>query len=484
MSECSSNITLASEIIDEDGLFIDIEDLTPCTTYNVKIVPHIGDHGWLGDPLALEITTEQYLEPPLQDSVYVEPWGPYSPVSISWENTSCAESYEIFFQDTMDPKSYFYLTTEGDSIEVDSQETNSCTEYEFQISAVAGKNRSVDATTGHFFVGPTKMSMEEFKPSMEVAVSSVEMTIPNSRSLKCIDQFSITICTPDGICPVNEVLDSNADDEETFPFSAEGLSSATDYTVSISLVYDGEILHTYQEDISTPMDLYGVELLASLEGDLVYLEWQEVYGADEYEIGQQYGAAETPAEMMVTTTGFMETTQAMCSTATYTLTVKRQGQADKTVIYSDEVTTYLNDTEPFMASNLNIDHEESTTTLTWDHPGSCIDHYVIILNDKAVDEHGMTAGDSHVSISLDNLENCKEYKLKIVPVFTSGERWEAEPEIQQEFKRLDDKKCVIPKVTRQAVKALKRGSGSSSLSPPLISLFLISVLARYLGAQL
>jgi len=483
MIECSSNITLASEIIDEDGLFVDIEDLTPCTTYNVEIVPHIGDHGWLGDPLALEITTEQYLEPPVQDSVYVEPWGPYSPVSMSWENTSCAESYQIYFQDTMDQESYFYLTAEGDSIEVDSPETNSCTEYEFQIFAVAGENRSIDSTTGHFFVGPTKLSMEEFKPDIEVAVSSVEMTIPNSKSLKCIDQFSITICTPDE-CPVNEDINANADDEESFPFSAEGLSSATDYTVSISLVYGGETLHTYEEDISTPMDLYGVELAASAEGDLVYLEWEEVYGADEYEIGQLYGAADTSTEVMVTTTGNMETTQAMCSSATYSLTVKRQGQADKTIIYSDEVTTYSNDTEPFMASSLNIDHEESTTTLTWDHLGSCIDHYVIILNDKAVDEHGMTAGDSQVSVSLDNLENCKEYKLKIVPVFTSGERWEAEPEIQQEFKRLDDKKCVIPKVTRQAVKALKRGSGSSSLSSPLISLFLISVIARYLGAQL
>eukprot|EP00090_Calanus_glacialis_P005802 TRINITY_DN14506_c0_g1_i1.p1 TRINITY_DN14506_c0_g1~~TRINITY_DN14506_c0_g1_i1.p1 ORF type:complete len:880 (-),score=197.62 TRINITY_DN14506_c0_g1_i1:108-2723(-) len=485
MMECSSNITLASEIIDDDGLFLDIEDLTPCTTYNVEIVPHIGDHGWLGDPLALEITTEQYLEPPSQDSVYVEAWSPHSPVRISWENTSCAESYEIFFEDTMAEESYFYFYPESENIEFDSPERNSCTEYEFQIVAVAGENRSEDSTTGHFFVGPTKLSLEQFKPNIEmVDISSVNMTIPNSRALKCIDEFSITICTPDGNCPVNEVIDMNADDEENFPFNAEGLTSATDYTVSIYMVYEGETLHTFTDDISTPMDLYGVNLTASLEGDLVYLEWQEVYGADEYEIGQQYGAADTPPEVMVTTTGVMETTQAMCSTATYTLTVKHQGQADKTVIYSDEVTTYLNDTEPFMASNLNIDHEENNTTLTWDHLGSCIDHYVIILNDKAVVEHPMTEGDSHVSVSLDNVENCKEYKLKIVPVFTSGEKWEAEPEIQQEFKRLDDKKCVIPKVTRQAVKALKRGSGSSSLSSSLVSLFLISVIVRYLGAQL
>eukprot|EP00091_Calanus_sinicus_P023905 TRINITY_DN8312_c0_g1_i1.p1 TRINITY_DN8312_c0_g1~~TRINITY_DN8312_c0_g1_i1.p1 ORF type:complete len:277 (-),score=47.03 TRINITY_DN8312_c0_g1_i1:114-944(-) len=275
----------------------------------------------------------------------------------------------------------------------------------------------------------------------------------------------------------------NDADGETLSLYSSGSASATDYTVSINLMYNGATLHTYTEDISTPMDLYGVNLTASLEGDLVYLEWQEVYGADEYEIGQQYGAAETPPEVLGTTAEFMETTQAMCSSATYTLTVKRQGQADKTVIYSDEVTTFLNDTEPFMASNLNIDHEESTTTLTWDHLGTCINHYVVILNDKAVKEHLMFGGDSHVSVSLDNLENCKEYKLKIVPVFTGGEAWEAEPEIQQEFKRLDDKKCVVPKVTRQAVKAMKM-SGSSSLSSSLFSVFLISALTRYLGARL
>jgi len=485
MVECSSNITLASDIMDEDGLFLDLEDLTPCTSYNIEVVPHIGDHAWQGTPLLLEVTTEQYLEPPPQDSLQVSEWSPDTPVRISWDNTSCAETYEVFFEDTMDQESYFYRTAEGDSIEFDSPERNSCTEYEFQIVAIAGENRSEDSTVGHFFVGPTVTDLLNFEPEVMVGISSVDMTIPNSKALKCIDQYHIQICDHEGLCPVNEIIETNADDEETFPFSSQDLISATEYTVSLSLVYAEETLHTFQKEITTQMDLEGVELQTSPEEDLVYLEWQEVYGADKYEIGIQYGADGSP-EAMETSDNYTQITQRMCSKATYSLRAMRQGEADPTIIYSEEVTTFLNDTEPYMASNLVIDLQENTTTITWDHLGSCIDHYVIILNDSAVLEHTVAEGDSHVLVSLDNLEDCKQYKLKIVPVFTNYESWEAEPEVQQEFKRLDDKKCVIPKVTRQAVPSAKRVSGSSSPKTypvALATLTLISAIVRYAGTR-
>ena len=136
---------------------------------------------------------DQLLEPPSQDSVEVGQWTPDTPVRIAWDNTSCAQEYEVYFEDTKDQNSYFYKITGEDSVEFDSLERNSCTEYMFQIAAIAGNNRSEDTTVGHFFVGPSVSSLEEFSPEIVVGITSVDMTIPNTDALKCIDSYEITI---------------------------------------------------------------------------------------------------------------------------------------------------------------------------------------------------------------------------------------------------------------------------------------------------
>lgn len=472
MLECSTTTTPASEIIHDDEIIYDIEDLTPCTTYIVEVFPQIAGNSWQGDPLVLEITTDMSLTPPPQDSIQVETWTPQTPVSITWENTSCAESYELFIEDRTDADIYFYKTVDSQSVVFENEDVNPCTEYEFQIVATAGENRSEDASIGHFFVGPEKSSLQEIHPNVIVGIFSIEITIPMNRGTKCIEQYEISVCTFDEECPILEVLEKNGDG---FTFSYEDLLPATDYTIHLIPLYDGEKLQTLDEaftqDISTLMDLEGISLEANLEPEqtnIVQLEWQEVKGADEYEIRQQYGADQERA--LVLTTGELSAAieQSLCSTATYSLLAKRRGGAAEQTIYSSEVTAFLNDTEPYMAANLNIDMEDNRTTITWDHLGPCIASYSVLFNNKQgqniEQEESPGAGDPQVSATTDRLENCKLYKLEIVPTFTNGEEWQAEPEVQQEMTRLDDKKCVVPKVVRHASAKHQIASSASRLS--------------------
>jgi len=483
----STNHTLASDIVGEEGLFYEIEGLTPCTFYTVEVVPMIGGERWSGAPLTLEMATDQLLEPPSQDSVEVGEWTPDTPVRISWDNTSCALEYEVYFEDTKDQNSYFYKITEEESVEFDSLERNSCTEYMFQIAAIAGNNRSEDTSIGHFFVGPSVSSLEEFSPDISVGISSVDMTIPNTDALKCIDSYEITICTSEGYCPVDDIIEPNADDEDTFPFRADNLTSATDYSVSLFLIYGEETLHTYSTEFSTPLDLYGVEFRASSQDVAdVYLEWDEVFGADEYEIGQEIAGsaadqAKSEHQTVTTTYAYME--QPACTTATYSLTPRRRGQGSDTK-YTEEVTTYLNTTEPYVVENLDIELGESSTTLTWDHLGSCVDYYRVVLNDETVLEHRVPLGSSEVVVTLDSLETCVSYTLNLVPVFTNSEEWEGEG--GREVKRLDDKSCEVPKVTRREEPSLKSQSplprvSSSPTSGPiaLLSITLTMLVMRW-----
>lgn len=159
-------------------------------------------------------------------------------------------------------------------------------------------------------------------------------------------------------------------------------------------------------------------------------------------------------------------------------------------MYSEEVITYINTTEPYIAINLDINLGE-VTTLTWDHLGSCVDYYNIILNDETVVEHRVPLGSSHVVVHLTSLETCVGYTLKVVPVLSNSEEWEGEVVVQEEFKRLDDKNCVIQKVTRReseesSVKsALPRVSSSShSGSTAMVSRTLlcaiVTIIARWL----
>jgi len=372
----------------------------------------------------------------------------------------------------MDENSYSYQTTEEDSVEFDREDRNSCSEYSFQIASMAGSNRSEESAMGHFFVGPTAASLDEFMPQIVAGISTIDLNIPNTRDLRCLDHYEIWIRTAE-----DEVLMNGIGSELNgiiTPFNAENLTSGTDYEVKVDLIYKGESLHTYSQAISTLMDTDGVEMHASVDEDMdkVYLEWDWVDGADEYEVGQHY-KYEALDEIPFISTAYNAAyfSQYNCSIATYSMTPKRPGEVGES-IYSETVITYLNTTEPYIADNLDIDFGDSTTTITWDHVGPCVAHYDILLNEEKVLEHMVAPGDSQVVVDEISVEACKDYTLKLVPVFTNMERWEAEPEVQRDFKRLDDKNCVVPKVIRREEPPVKSPQPrvSPSSSPGSIAL--------------
>lgn len=475
--DCSTTTTTAAELLENDAIAYEVTNLTPCTTYQVDVYPMIAGHTWSGEPLAQELTTGLLLTPPEEESFQVQPWTPHTPVFLAWDNTSCAESYELFIETTDNPGNYFYKTVVGEVVELEDQEVESCTEYKFQIVSLAGQNRSDDSSVGYFMIGPTKASLQEIQPNIQVGKLSADISIPLNRETACIELFELSICNTIGECPVTEDIHTNGDTE--VKFSSEDLETATDYIVTILPLYKGEPLQTQEEafrkDISTMMDLDGVTLSAFLvpeEHNMVQVEWTEVVGAEEYQIYQEY-RAEQDSEMVLRTavlSGQLE--QGACSTATYILNAVRHGQVDLNNIHSQEVTSLLNDTEPYLATNLNIDHKGSVTTLTWDHLGPCIHSYSLILSNGQGGETDLSVagpgeGDLEVTVSVNTLETCKEYSLTIVPVFITGLDWRAEPEVQKEIKQMNKNNCVVQKVPRHA---MKQKSSSSSCPKRLLLL--------------
>jgi len=581
MADCITNTTLAIDILESDEVIYEIEDLVPCKTYSVEIVPQIGENSWQGDPLVLNFTTELFLTPPPEESVLVEQWTPDTPVSISWDLTDCADSWDIFVEDRNNSENYFYKEVDaGDTLVLDTPDVTSCTEYEFQIAAVGGGNQSEDATFGQFTIGPHKDNLDEIEPEIVVGIISVEITIPLSSATNCIDQFEIDICSLEGDCPVDEILDTedfqlyfssealapatnytvtitpiyegrelqtaeeaftkdistgNLEDIEpeivvgivsveiTIPlssatnfieefrvvicslegecpvneivetedaqlyFTSDALAPATDYTVTLTALYKGKQLQAAEEaftkDISTQMNVEGVNLEANLDLvqlNIVYLEWQEVYGADEYLIYQQYNADEEKRLMLTTEHLSGELEQTECSTATYTLSATRHGHAE--TVSTAHVTSIMNDTEPYMASPI-VETEEGVTSVTWDHLGACIARYAVMFNDEEVSiEHEAADGDSQVTVITDKLEKCKVYKLQIIPIFTNGDHWAAAPEVQQEIKISDQHNCQVQKVPRNALKPeskkLKTSSNTASraINPVMISILTLVIL--------
>ena len=70
----------------------------------------------------------------------VTPWKVfYTLVSISWDLTDCADSWDIFVEDRNNTDNYFYKEVDaGVTLVLDTPDVTSCTEYEFQTTVIGG----------------------------------------------------------------------------------------------------------------------------------------------------------------------------------------------------------------------------------------------------------------------------------------------------------------------------------------------------------
>lgn len=478
---CSEDEEQAEYNIEEDMVIVNVPNLVPCEMYYVHVVPHLYERPWQGEPLIVDILTEELLEPPTEESISIEEWSQNSPMMISWENTTCATGYELFFQNMNEHEDYLYKLSEEMSVVIENEELRSCTDYEFQIVAVSGENRSADATLGHLRVGPLIGSLEQFEPNIIMGVQSLDITFPDDKDLRCIDEYLIDICEIDGECIIRE---SKTFDDEMPSFSTDGLTPASVYNIEIRLKYKGEEVHLYSNNSATRLDMEGIELDVTVDVDRVHLKWPAVKGADEYDISMLTYGDGLYDFFEAITDNFLDIQQAECSTATYKLEAVSRGVVEEKSVRSREVITLVNDTEPYIADNLIVDMGDVSISMQWSHLGPCVARYQLQLgdNDPVQVEVKKDDFEAIADISVDTLKPCKDYELKIIPVFINDQIWESqEVAVQRTVKTMDSNMCEVKKVSRRAEsESLKRVSaGTSRISLfPLYLIFTFQTLLR------
>jgi len=478
---CSEDEEQAEYNIEEDMVIVNVPNLVPCEMYFVHVVPHLYGRHWQGEPLIVDVLTEELLEPPIEESISIEEWSQDSPMMISWENTTCATGYELFFQNMNDHEDYLYKVSEEMSVVIENGELRSCTDYEFQIVAVSGENRSADATLGHLRVGPSTNSLEQFEPNIIMGVQSLDITFPDDKELRCIDEYFIDICEIDGECIIRE---SKTFDDEMPSFSTDGLTPASDYNIEIRLKYKDEEVHLYNNISTTRLDMEGIELDVNVDVDRVHLKWPAVKGADEYDISMLTYGDGLYDFFEAITDNFLDIHQPECSTATYKLEAVSREVVEEKSVRSREVITLMNDTEPYIADDLIVDIGDVSISMQWNHIGPCVARYQLQLgdNDPVQVEVKRDDFEAFADISVDTLKPCKDYELKIIPVFINDQLWEAqEVAVQRTVKTMDSNMCEVKKVSRHAEsESLKRVSaGTSRISwSPIYLIFAFQTLLR------
>jgi len=464
--ECNHDEFLASE---EERFSKYLSNLEPCTTYDISVLPV----GWLGYPLELEATTQKSVAAPPAESIKINlSTNSFfeEQFTIEWDKVKCADSYKLEF--VIDGREKIVEETANNSFLFTPSKLRSCTKLELEVFSISEEDDISGSNYADYHVGPKMDQLQKFTSEAVVAPRGVDLRyIPDvlrQWDLDCVEEVKIEFCPEQGDC-------SNSSDPKAAYFYTEPAST---YFLTIDLFYNSKLVHSYTETIRTPLDFSDVEIEGTLidESDnLVLLEWNKIEGAEEYFIQTYYENPGIFIDPVRTKDLNITVEQDFCSLAVYTLQAVIGEEIYEHKIASNNVTTFMNDTEPFRPEYLEIDLEQPETVISWEHNDEmCVDNYLIVLNDEEVFEQKIvTEAAGNISVALD-LPTCKEFDLKIVP--RMGERrWSAEPEVLRTFMRKNAVNCEVPKVARQAKASLMQSSGTPSNVPSTLCLILTLV---------
>ena len=357
-----------------------------------------------------------------------------SAVTVSWTAAECATAYDISYGTVLssDRKSQIVPASAGSQLVIKGLKP--CTEYIIDIFAVVGEdNYSPDEASINFVTPPEPSSAASLQPEVTSDLHTMTALWRAYDTLSCVEKYSVSVCREQEDCLAPQEVSRN-DALDYLKYETDNLERCSPYTLQIKPLYmekdmapkiiDFRTKSPTATDIST--SLLPVEATTG-EGQKIHVSWSPVQCADYYEVFQKVNSGGGDWEVVMKTDKVKVTLNGVpCTEYRYGVMVTIDGVKSEIVEVPEPVITQLDDSEAFVAPNLEIEPLEDGAVLTWDH-GACISGYVVkactVEGDKMCEEATIYRDSTvhNITHELTGLHACAPYTLEIQPIVTDAE---------------------------------------------------------------
>jgi len=359
-------------------------------------------------------------------------------VVLTWDPSECASSYYLRFEGP--DGNEFDKEVEENTVTI--TEFDACSQYDvFATASVHGVESDegfLDTVSTH----PSAEAAEKLDPKVSTTINSVTAKWDAYNKLACVNNYAVKVCK-DGDCgePVTVELDN------TLPFlefsSTEDLNQCSDYTLSIQPLYEGKNLAEKEvpfRTLSPKVDAVDLKLkpVTAEAGDeqMISVSWSAVQCASGYEIFQHVSTPDGDWETIGTSKATELSIKGVpCTEYRYGVKVTIDGIQSEIVEAEEAIMTPIDNTVPYVASNLISEPSTDSIELSWDH-AKCITSYRIkICKDGSAEEdcleENMIIEDPsthNLTKKIENLSPCSAYSMQIFAT-TDGEELNAEAKL-------------------------------------------------------
>jgi len=356
-------------------------------------------------------------------------------VVLTWDPSECASSYYLRFEGP--DGNEFDKEVEENTVTI--TEFDACSQYDVYATAyvhgVPSDEGFLDTVSTH----PSAEAAEKLDPKVSTTINSVTAKWDAYNKLACVNNYAVKVCK-DGDCgePVTVELDN------TLPFlefsSTEDLNQCSDYTLSIQPLYEGKNLAEKEvpfRTLSPKVDAVDLKLkpVTAEAGDeqMISVSWSAVQCASGYEIFQHVSTPDGDWETIGTSKATELSIKGVpCTEYRYGVKVTIDGIQSEIVEAEEAIMTPIDNTVPYVASNLISEPSTDSIELSWDH-AKCITSYRIkICKDGSAEEDCLEqnriiddASTHNLTEKIENLSPCSAYSMQIFAT-TDGEELNAE----------------------------------------------------------
>lgn len=415
-------------------------DAVPCKDHLIKFwVNGPGGQAALEYPEPIRAATDEQLiadrfTPEKPTSVKVTDLGSNT-VTVIWTPADCATAYDISYGSVIssDRKSQIVPASQGSQIII-AEGLKPCTEYIINIFAVVGEDGySPDEASINFMTPPEPSSANSLQPEVTSALNAVTALWRAYDTLSCVEKYSVSVCREKEDCLESKEVSRN-DALDYLKYETDNLEHCSPYTLQIKPLYMEKDMAPKIIDFRTKSPTAAgisqslMPVLATTgDGQKIYVTWSPVQCADYYEVFQKVNSGGGDWEVVKKTAESKITLNGVpCTEYRYGVMVTIDGMKSEIVEVPEPVITQLDDAEPFVAPNLEIDPLEDGAVLTWDH-GACISGYVVkactVDGDKLCEEETIYRDSTvhNITHEISGLHACSPYTLEIMPIVTGAE---------------------------------------------------------------
>ena len=342
-------------------------------------------------------------------------------VEMRWEESPCAEMYDITYQRVGggEPMS---LQTVDDKANLAIQ---ACTEYDIKISASTASEYS-DDTIATILTQPNIDAADILEPEVVTTTHGLTVRWKGYEELPCIKTYIVTICKEGNDCPEMQTIERD-DSLEFLEFvSTVPLSPCHDYSLHMKPLYPGKEMQEKVISFRTSSPAYSGNLSISLDSVMPgSISWGGVQCATQYLLYLKENSGDW---LMVGSTSktYYSHSVTPCTQYRYGVRVVVGEVVHDLVHLGTPVISGLGTAEHYDSPNTRIVTTEDSARISWEHR-VCIDSYRVQACTQESDcyQEQVIVDDSEnnetITTAIDTLQPCTQYSLHIYPSTSEGE---------------------------------------------------------------